>query len=280
MKAKSYLSILIVSTAIIFSSCEKDEEKPQISDFELGYQNSKMATLGNDLHIQAEIVAERRISTIRVAIHPVGDGDKKSTDANLNESEWEFDSIYTEFAGLKSTTFHKHVDIPVTVDTGSYHFHFIVTDLDGNQTEQDDALRLAQPDDDMAPVINITNAPSAGQTFSNGGTITITGSVTDDQFLGGLYIGLVLEGQSLADASVNATNTITILHTHDFDTPTGHSFTASITVGAAQDNNSPAKDITGDIAWQSGNYYILVKSKDAFGGNWAFSSHYPIVISY
>jgi hypothetical protein len=91
---------------------------------------------------------------------------------------------------------------------------------------------------------------------------------------------LVREGQNLADANVDATNTITILHTHDFDSPTSHSFSAGIIVGANQDNNITPKDITGDIAWQSSNYYILVKCKDQFGGNWAYSSHYPIIINY
>jgi hypothetical protein len=75
-------------------------------------------------------------------------------------------------------------------------------------------------------------------------------------------------------------NTITLLHTHEFDSHTAHNFSASINVGAAQDNNITPKDIAGDIAWQSGNYYIVVKCKDAFGGNWTFSSHYPIVINY
>ena len=95
-----------------------------------------------------------------------------------------------------------------------------------------------------------------------------------------MYIGLVREDQNLTDAEVNATNTITILHTHEFDSPDSHNFSASITVGATQDNNITPKDITGDIAWQSANYYIVVKCKDAFGGNWTFSNHYPIIINY
>jgi Domain of unknown function (DUF4625) len=282
MKTKINLLLLVVSTTIVFFSCKKEDEtsKPQIISFELGYQDSKLATLGNDLHIEAEVVADGKISTIQVTIHPEGDHEEKSTMVFLDEEEWEFDSVYTEFSGLKNTTFHKHVDIPVIADTGTYHFHFIVTDMEGNQTELEEEVRIEQPDDSQAPVITITSAPASGQAFSNGAVIPISGSVTDDQFLGGLYIGLVREGQSLDDASVNANNTITLLHTHDFDSPTGHSFTASITVGAAQDNNDPPKDITGDIAWQSGNYYILVKSKDAFGGNWAYSSHYPVVINY
>ena len=69
-----------------------------------------------------------------------------------------------------------------------------------------------------------------------------------------------------------------MLHTHDFDDPDETEFTASIAVGAANDNNMTPAPIQGDNAWRSGNYYILVKSKDA-KGNWAYSSHYPIVIN-
>ncbi len=282
MRTKINLLLLIISVTMMLTSCNKEDEtsKPQINSFELGYQDSKLATLGNDLHIEAKVIAEGRISTIQVTIHPEGEHEEKSSSAIMHDDEWEFDSVYTEFSGLKNTTFHKHIEIPLTADTGTYHFHFIVTDMKGNQVELEEDLRIEQPDDTEAPVITITSAPASGQAFSNGAAITISGSVTDDQFLGGLYIGLVREGQYLDDASVNATNTITLLHTHDFDSPTSHSFTAGITVGAAQDNNDPPKEITGDIAWQSGNYYILVKSKDAFGGNWAYSSHYPVAINY
>jgi len=281
MKANIYIKILLLSTTISLFSCEKDESaSPLIDDFELGYQDSKKATLGNDLHINAEVVAEAKINTIKVEIHPEEGHDGKGASNPFHEGEWEFDSTYTEFQGLKNTTFHKHVDIPVTADTGTYHFHLIVTDMEGNQTEIEEDLKLEQPDDTEAPEITITQAPASDETFSNGQTITIKGTITDDQMLGGLYIGLVRNSQNLADESVNATNTITMLHTHDFTSPASHTFTASIVTGATQDNNGTPKVITGDIAWQSGNYYILVKSKDAFGGNWAFSRHYPVLINY
>jgi len=278
MKTKFYFIVFLLSGLLWLNSCEKDDElaKPEITNIEIGYDNSKLATLGNDLHIEAKIVALGKINTVQVTLHPEGEHEHKS---GFEEEEWEFDSVYIEFNGLKNATFHKHIDIPVTAEVGEYHFHFIITDMEGNQTSIEEDVDIEAPVDTKAPIITITSAPSTGQAFSNGQTISITGTVTDDQYLGGFYIGLVREGQSLDDASVNATNTITLLHTHDFNSPTSHNFTASINVGALKDNNDPAKDITGEIAWQSGNYYILVKSKDAFGGNWAYSSHYSIVLN-
>ncbi len=281
-KIKTIAAILLVTSIVFFNSCKKDDEtipKPVVDLTELGYENSKIGYAGTDLHIEAEILAEGKIDKVTIEIHPEGEH-VKSTSMTLHEGEWEVDTTYTEFSGLKNTTFHKHLDIPVHADTGHYHFHFIVTDMEGQQTVVEEELEIQQPDDDVAPEIAISNAPTNNQEFNNGETISISGTVSDDKALGGMYIGLVRTDQNLTDAEVNATNTITLLHTHEFDSPTAHNFSASINVGAQYDNNITPKEITGDIAWQSANYYIVVKCKDAFGGNWTFSSHYPIQINY
>lgn len=271
MNTKLFLISIAFVTGLFFTSCEKEDEisKPQINDVELGTNNSKIGIIGSDLHVEAEVVAEAKINTIQIQIHQ-----------EEKNGGWTFDSIYTEFSGLKNTTFHKHIDISSNADTGIYHFHFIVTDMDGNQTTIEEEMRIINPTDLTAPVITISNAPTSNQYFSNGQTISISGIVSDDISLAGMYIGLVREGQNLADADVNDENTITIMHTHEFDNPTSHSFSANIIVGATQDNNITPKDIIGDIAWQSGNYYIVVKCKDTYGGNWTYSSHYPIIINY
>jgi hypothetical protein len=281
MNIKILLIAIAFAGGLFIYSCDKDDTaKPVINLTELGYENSKIGYAGSDLHVEAEIVAEGKIDKVSIEIHPEGEHEEKSASAVLHEGEWEVDTTFTEFSGLKNTTFHKHFNIPVLADTGHYHFHFIVTDMEGQQAVTEEELEIQQPDDAVAPEINISSAPSINQVFSNGETISISGSVSDDKALGGMYIGLVREDQNLTDAEVNATNTITILHTHEFDNPDSHNFSAGITVGAAQDNNITPKDITGDIAWQSANYYIIVKCTDAFGGNWTFSNQYPIIINY
>lgn len=282
MKTKIILIYIAFFTGLLFSSCNKDDEvipKPVITLNELGYENSKIGYAGTDLHIEADIVAEGNINKVKIEIHHEGEHAKSITSI-LHEDEWEVDSTFTEFSGKKNTTFHKHIDIPVHADTGHYHFHFIVSDMEGQETTIEEELEVQQPTDDVAPVVTVSNNPANGQTFANGETITISGSVSDETALGGMYIGLVRVNQNLTDAEVNATNTITLLHTHDFDSDTEHNFSASIVVGAAQDNNITPKNITGDIAWESGGYFIVVKCKDAFGGNWTFSEHFPIVLNY
>ena len=281
MNTRIFLIAIALTAGLFFTSCEKESEvaKPVITINELGmgdsHGNDHIAIIGSDLHIEAEIIAEGKISTIQVRIHPEGEHEE----AGVHE-EWELDTIYTKFSGLKNTIFHEHVDIALEAEPGEYHFDFVVTDMEGNQGYAEADLEIQQPNDDVAPEVNVSAAPSNNQVFNNGETITISGTVSDDKALGGMYIGLVRTDQNLTDAEVNATNTITLLHTHEFDSPSAHNFSASINVGATQDNNITPKDIIGDIAWQSSNYYILVKCSDAFGGNWTFSSHYPIVINY
>ncbi len=280
---KTMAVIFTATSFFFFTSCNKDDNtnpKPVVNLTELGYENSKIGYAGSDLHIEAEIVAEGKIDKVTVEIQTEGNHEEKSISISLHEGEWEVDTTYTEFSGLKNTTFHKHIDIPVLADTGHYHFHFIVTDLEGQQTTVEEEFEVQLPDDAVAPEIIISSSPANNQLFNNNETISISGSVSDDKALGGMYIGLVREDQNLTDAEVNATNTITILHTHDFDSPDSHAFSASINVGAAYDNNIEPKEITGNISWQSANYYIVVKCVDAFGGNWTFSNHYPIQINY
>lgn len=265
-KNKTIALFVAVLGILVFNSCKKEEEpiaKPQITLSEVGLNNSKIGYIGSDFHLEADIIAEGKIKSVKVEIHPEGSG------------TWEFETTYTEFAGLKNATFHKHIDIPLSADTGDYHLHFIVVDEQGNETVAESEIEIQQPTDAVASTITITASPNANQTFANGQTISISGSVSDNTALGGIYIGLVRVDQSLEDAAVNDANTITLLHAHDFTNPTSYNFTASIMVGATMDNNITPKPAT----WTPGAYYILVKCKDAFGGNWSFSTHYQITIN-
>lgn len=279
MKNYKLFSLLTaLSLAFLLISCNKEDEinAPVFNTFELGYDNNGSAVIGDELHIDSEIIAEGKISTIRVTIHHEGDHEKSI----LVDTEWAFDSTYTTgYAGVKNIDFHEHIEIPLTAEAGEYHFHLIVTDMEGNRSEKEAELLLIVPADNTAPQVSISSAPADMQVFTNGDDISISGSVTDETALGGMYIGLVKVSQGLQDVEVDATNTITLLHTHDFTTDTQHNFSASIKVGAAMENNITPKEITGDIAWASGEYFLIVKVKDAFGGNWGFSQRYPLQIN-
>jgi len=281
MKTFKLISLIIISALFAFVACNNDDETasaPVISDVELGTNNSLTGYVGSDLHVEATVVAMAKIDYITILIHQEDEDEDKKSASLINDEDaeiWEFDSTYTEFNGLKNTTFHKHIDIPSDIAAGDYHFHFTVTDLDGNQTLIEQAIEIKYPEDSIAPEIAIASVPDSTLTFASGETISISGIITDDQALGGLYVGLVSEDQLLEDADANDENTITLLHVHDFDDPTEYSFNASLTIGAEQDNNITPKD----ISWASGNYYLLVKCKDAYAGNWKYSAHYPVIIN-
>ncbi len=273
MNTRTLIILIAAITTFTLSSCTKDDNTipvPTANITELGYENSRIAYAGSDLHIEADVVAEGTIDNITVQISPF----------EQQEENWEADTTYTEFSGLKNTTFHKHIEVPDYAEEGYYSFSFIVKDMEGQETIITDTLEIKLPDDDTAPVISVSSSPSENQVFNNGETISISGIVSDDQALGGLYIGLVRVNQNLSDESVNATNTIALLHTHDFEDSGEYSFSAEINIGATYDNNITPNEISGEISWQSSDYYIIVKTVDAFGGNWTFSDHYSIIINY
>lgn len=267
LKIKTIAVFFTIALITVFSSCNK-VEKPTITNLEVGLNNSLTAFIGADLHIEAEIVAEGTIDKITVEIH------KK--DGTGEEIEEEFD----EFSGLKNTTLHKHIDIPETATAGDYHCHITVTDMEGNSTTEEVEITITEFIDEEAPVLTVSNAPANGQSFNNGETITISGTVADNNYLAGMLVALVYEDDAIADADVTGDNSqvIVMLHTHAFDSETSSNFTTSIDVGAANDNNMTPAPIEVDNAWKSGNYYIIVRVMDS-KANWTFSEHYPIVVN-
>jgi hypothetical protein len=263
---------VLLGFVTMFSSCKDDDDddvaRPVIDGLEVGIGDSRKAFIGSDLHLQAELIAEGRIDQVVVEIHSEDGGD------------YEIEVVYDEFAGQKNATFHKHIDIPSEAPAGSYHLHLTVTDQAGGATIREVDITIEELEDEEAPVLNVTSAPESGQSFAAGQTISISATVTDNSSLSGLLVALVYETDNIADADVTGGNAsvIVMLHTHAFYSPESHSFTASIEVGAANDNNMTPVPIAGDNAWKSGSYYLLIRSKDA-KGNWVNSGHFPVVVN-
>ncbi|MFW6222757.1 MAG: DUF4625 domain-containing protein [Bacteroidota bacterium] len=285
MNQRFFKLFIALSFVLVINSCTEDDDfpAPVIENMEIGLNNSMVAYRGSDLHLEADIIAEGRIDRIVVEIHPEGehDHDKKSGNTvSDHDHGWETEITWDEYKELKNTNFHKHIDVPLEAELGEHHLHFKVIDMQGKETSLEADIEVKNPENTDAAVLSITSAPENGEIFHADDTISISGSATHELGLGGMYIGLVIEDQGLEDSQVNANNTITILHTHDFDSPTSHNFDAGIVVGAEEDNNITPKPIEGDIAWQEGNYYILAKAKDAFGGPFGFSDRYPVEIHF
>jgi hypothetical protein len=140
MKTRNLFIVIVLAAGFIITSCRKETPKPEIVSFELGHGNSKTGYIGSNLHIEAEILAPGKIDRIKVEIH--FEGNHKSAFTGIDEDGWEFDSVYTEFSGLKNADFHKDIFIPEFAKEGDYHFHFSVTDMEGNQTSIDEELEI------------------------------------------------------------------------------------------------------------------------------------------
>lgn len=142
MKTKAFFTLLVI-TVIFFAACQKDPSPPVITILELGdgdtHGNDHTAKIGGDLHMEVEVVAEGKIDKIQVRVHPEGEHHEEG-----EHEEWEIDTTYTKFSGLKNTTFHEHLEIDLSAEPGDYHFDFIVTDMEGNQSDAEADLKIIE----------------------------------------------------------------------------------------------------------------------------------------
>lgn len=126
MKTNIFKTLIMAFAAItLLAACNKDEKTaaPVITLTEVGHEDSHRTTPGDDLHLEADIVAEGLINAIYVELH-------------MEEGrDYEIEKSYTEgkYIGVRNTEFHEHIDIPVDAPAGEYHLHFTVTDREGQQ---------------------------------------------------------------------------------------------------------------------------------------------------
>ena len=138
MKTKIKSLAIIALVATFLYSCDSDDSPtfgaPEITSFEFGegsdHSTDPVAYKGSDIHLEAEINAEAKVSSISLSIHAhditVGD----------DEVEWDFEQVYTDAKYLViNPEFHEHVDIPANIPAGEYHIELVVTDELGNSTE-------------------------------------------------------------------------------------------------------------------------------------------------
>ena len=132
-KMKTTKLILVsLFAAMAFTSCSNDdsEEKqaiPTIDKIELGLSNSGTATIGADFHFNAEVTAADKIENVQVKIV------QKNTETY--SKVWSHEITWTQYAGAKNATVHKHFDIPEDAVAGKYDFIIIVNDQNGSKLE-------------------------------------------------------------------------------------------------------------------------------------------------
>jgi len=148
LKMKSIGFFLAIAIMAILSSCDKDDDdvvpKPTISGLEVGYGDSSTVNVGQDLHIEAEILAEGKIDKITVEIHMEGDHDHTDETDEGEEHIEEIEKEYTNYTGQKNATFHEHIEIPENMEAGEYHFHLKVVDQEGNSVSAETELMIKE----------------------------------------------------------------------------------------------------------------------------------------
>ena len=122
----------MMALVALFISCNKTSA-PSVTFTEIGRENSKVAMRGDDMHLEADIVAEGLIKSIQVELH---------------KGSFEIEKEYTsgKYIGVKNTEFHEHIDIPSDAPLGEYHLHFTVTDNNGQQTMAEAHVEIIEYD--------------------------------------------------------------------------------------------------------------------------------------
>ncbi|MGG6545199.1 UNVERIFIED_CONTAM: DUF4625 domain-containing protein [Prevotella sp. 15_C9] len=104
------------------TSCSDDENndtaKLELTHEEIGHDGE--ATIGKDIHLECEILAEAKIKQIEVEI-------KNKTGKTMLSRVFNTG----KYVGVLETTFHEHIDVPSTLPEGKYDVIIKVTDMNG-----------------------------------------------------------------------------------------------------------------------------------------------------
>ncbi|MDR2362238.1 MAG: DUF4625 domain-containing protein [Prevotellaceae bacterium] len=139
MNKKMILGALLLTSVGLcaVSACTDDDTKPAkpvVAITGIGSHDGPEGTVkaGDELHLEADIVAEGLIARIDVEIHQEDGG------------SFEIEKPYTEgaYIGVKNATFHEHIDIPSEAPAGEYHLHLTVQDREGQTTTAEAELEI------------------------------------------------------------------------------------------------------------------------------------------
>lgn len=100
-----------------------------VTELGTGAVGSSSVNAGSDLHIEATIDSTNPITTVEVELHASGSP--------------EIHQVFSNYAGQTTgVNFHEHVMIPASQPSGQYHFHFVVTDDQGNSSTTEHMITI------------------------------------------------------------------------------------------------------------------------------------------
>lgn len=126
MKNKFLLGAFALLSVFTMSmtSCS-DDDKPVESSIEINnakFGHDGEATIGSDMHLEANIITNAKIKLIEVEMTKA-DGTQVMTK--------KYDT--GKYVGVLAATFHEHIDIPKTLAEGTYKVFLKVTDMENKQ---------------------------------------------------------------------------------------------------------------------------------------------------
>ncbi|WP_224995286.1 DUF4625 domain-containing protein [Cesiribacter sp. SM1] len=284
-------SLLALLLAFTLFACNNDEPapalpQPAMDKIEVGLGNNEIGVIGEDFHLNAEILAGDKIENVQVKIQQRSD--------ETYAKEWSHEIIWEQYKGAKNATIHKHFNIPADAAEGKYDFLIIVNDQNGTKFEEKRTLNIyAEENLPVNPQLSIFNILTKegffyrrgnfiepGQALQKDDTIASQVTISGVKGDGKMYLLLINKKFNHRPESVEQIDfnkaIVYDVFAHEgwenadhfsnsvFDEET---FTTirnlpDFKIGAAADNNIPPASIGGANTWESGTYYFGVVYKN------------------
>ncbi len=299
-KVKLFLLLLI--GAIAFTACNNDDDentvsKPTVENVEIGTANNKRALIGRDFHFNADVIAGDKIADVQLKILP-----KKG---EIYSKDWKLELSWIEYKGAKNTNVHKHFNIPAEAPEGKFDFYFIVKDENGTELEIKEELTITDPanmpadpligrdilsrNDDLIYYMETWVEPEL--IFKKNDLLTAHAQVSQIMGDGILYSVLIKKSLNYYPESIDKLDLKKVIVIskveHKGLAPASKIATLqkindiwggeTITIGAEKDADGTA--ITGEKAWQSGQYNWVILYKNTTHNLSVYKSM-PITINY
>lgn len=299
-KVKLFLLLLIGATA--FTACNNDDDentvsKPTAENVEIGTANNKRALIGRDFHFNADVIAGDKIADVQLKILP-----KKG---EIYSKDWKLELSWIEYKGAKNTNVHKHFNIPAEAPEGKFDFYFIVKDENGTELEIKEELTITDPanmpadpligrdmlsrNDDLIYYMEAWVEPEL--IFKKNDLLTAHAQVSQIMGDGILYSVLIKKSLNYYPESIDKLDLKKVIVIskveHKGLAPASKIATLqkindiwggeTITIGAEKDADGTA--ITGEKAWQSGQYNWVILYKNTTHNLSVYKSM-PITINY
>jgi len=292
--------LLFLFTGIL-AACKDDNEPvptmPTASNIEIGYANNKQAIRGRDFHLNADVIAGDKISSVLVKILP--------KTGQTYSSDWKMELAWEEFKGTKNTNVHKHFTIPAQAPEGKYDFVFIVNDQNGSKLEiKEDFVIIDAANMPVDPLIDrdifsrndtiiyyMNTYVENPLVFKKGDQFTARTQVKQIQGDGILYTALIKRKLNYFPETVgqlDMSKAIIIAKTQHTGLGPASSVSTLKNVNGAWGGDAivigDSKDvlgnaISGDKAWESGAYnLVILYHNETF--NVSTHKSIPITINY